>query len=59
MVVSRADSVDLRGLKQFVVNEFPVDSQLKALILSEPDKMSVEEYVVQVGTWLKLARFES
>jgi len=51
--------VDLRGLKQFIAEEFPVDSKLKALILSEPDRMSVEEYVIQVGTWLKLVRLES
>ncbi len=51
--------MDLRGLKRFIAEEFPDDSRLKSLILSEPDRMSVEEYVIQIGTWLKLVRLES
>lgn len=47
-------AVNLKTLKNFVFENFPASCTLRDIILSEPDQMTRQEFVIKVGVWLKL-----
>lgn len=49
--------IDIRALKQSAY-KFP-KSSLRSIILEEKDTMTVQEFLIKMKTWLKLARIES
>jgi hypothetical protein len=50
--------IDTRPLKQFALQSLPPNSALRSILLSEPDSLSCEEFLVKLGMWLKLIRIE-
>ena len=46
-----AGEVSISNLKRNFVKKFP-NSQLAAVLLCEPDSMSIEELIGKAGTWL-------
>ncbi|MBO3800175.1 MAG: hypothetical protein FGF52_03885 [Candidatus Brockarchaeota archaeon] len=57
--IPKANKLDMRRLKDFALKSLPEDSKLKALILSEKDEISVEEFLAKMSVWLKLLALES
>jgi len=49
--------VNIRSLKAMII-EFP-NSALRDLILSDPDVLSVNEFILKTEIWLKLLKFHS
>ena len=47
--------VELTGLKRFALEKLP-ESALRDDILSQPDKISPEEYVANCRVWLRMLR---
>lgn len=54
-----ANRLDIRRLKDFAMRNLPEDSKLRTLILSERDELSIEEFLVKMGVWLRLLTLES
>lgn len=50
--------LNIKPLKELVFKEFPPDSVLRDLILSEDDELTAEEFIVKTRTWLKLVNRE-
>ncbi|MDG6977813.1 MAG: hypothetical protein JRN58_01900 [Nitrososphaerota archaeon] len=48
-------NVNLSGLKRFALEKLP-DGPLRDDILSQPDEVSLEEYLANCRVWLRLAR---
>ena len=48
----------IRGLKKRFTHKFP-NTELSHILLSEPDEMSVEEFIAKCGTWLAILDNES
>ena len=48
------EMVDIRPLKRMVKRDFPNDSSIRNVILSEPDSIPKEEYAIKLLVWLKL-----
>jgi len=51
-----ADKINIKTLKKFVYENFPPDSLLGDLILTEPEQMTVQEFIIKTETWLRLAK---
>jgi hypothetical protein len=51
--LSFGKKVSLESLKHSFSQKFP-DIELSQILLSEPDKMSVEELIAKCGTWLAI-----
>ena len=49
MKVPPRRTVDMRPLK---------NSMLRELVISEADELDAEEYLIKMGVWLRLLRFE-
>jgi len=49
------DSVNIRKIKEKCGK---INSQLRTLILSEPDYMTQEEYLAKSETWLKILELD-
>jgi len=47
--------IDIRPLKK-LANQFPRESVLRRLITEEKDELEIDEFVVKVEIYLKLAR---
>jgi len=45
--------IDLRPIKSRVIR-WP--DPVRSLVLSEPDRMPVEEFIVKIGTWERLLK---
>jgi hypothetical protein len=50
--------LDIKPLKRFALENLPPNSALRAILISEPDFVSVEEFLMKLGIWLKLVRFD-
>ncbi len=48
------DTVDMVRLKELARSTLGEDSIFRALILSEPDQVPKQDFVVKVGMWLKV-----
>jgi len=46
-----SDSINIRSLKAIAIK---LEDPLKTLILSEPDTMPREEYLIKIQSWLKI-----
>ena len=46
-----SDTVNIRPLKGIAIK---LEDPLKTLILSEPDVLSKEEYLIKIQQWLKI-----
>ncbi len=53
------DKISIRGIKKLAVEKLPSDSQLRELILQEPDNLDTGEFPVKVGLWLRLNQIEA
>lgn len=51
--------IDIRSLKLSVQRDFPADSIIRQMILSEPDEIPIGEYVIKVPMWFKLMRVKT
>jgi hypothetical protein len=51
--------LDLRPLKKFVTENVEPRSAFFKIIVTEPDGISCEEFLVKFGVWLKLLKFEA
>ncbi|MEM2507398.1 MAG: hypothetical protein QXF61_10190 [Nitrososphaeria archaeon] len=51
--------INIKSLRKFVDDKFPGNSLIKYLVLSEPDQMPAEEFLVKMKLWLRLLRMES
>jgi hypothetical protein len=51
--------LDIRPLKQFALQNLPLDSPLRAILLSEFDNVSCEEFLVKLSMWQELLKFEA
>jgi hypothetical protein len=51
--------VDTRPLKQFAVKDLPLTSATRAEILSEPDNVSCDDYLVLFKVCLRLLQFDT
>jgi hypothetical protein len=51
--------LDIRPLKQFALQNLPLDSPLRTILLSELDSVSSEEFLVKLSMWQKLLKFEA
>jgi hypothetical protein len=51
-------TVNITKLKDFVMENFPPESELRELILSEKDVMPVEDFLSKSELWFKLLRME-
>jgi len=49
-----SDAVNIRALKGIALR---LDDPIKTLILSEPDTLPREEYLIKVVEWLKIIDF--
>ncbi len=52
-----AGEVSISNLKRSFVKKFP-NSRLAAVLLHEPDTMSIEELIGKTGTWLVFLQTE-
>ena len=52
-------SVDIVPLKKWVRKNMPLDSSLRELILIEGDKLTPEDFLSKIETWLTLLDIES
>ena len=50
------DVVSIKTLKTFVYENLPASSPLRDLILAEPERMPVQEFIIKTGIWLRLMR---
>jgi hypothetical protein len=55
---SVAAQIDVRPIKSLAVSLLPVDSLLRRVLCSEPDKMPPTDFLAKLGTWLVLLREE-
>ena len=46
-----SDSINIRPLKAIAIK---LEEPLKTLILSEPDTMPREEYLIKIQSWLRI-----
>lgn len=53
------DKVNIQGIKKLAVEKLPPDSQLRQLILEEPDNLDIREFPIKVGLWLRLNQIEA
>ena len=51
--------LNIRSLKQLVSGKLPRDSLLRRLILTEEDEFSIDEFIIKIGTWLKMLKLEA
>lgn len=51
--------INIRPLKEQVLSNFPVNSALREVVLSEPDEMTAEEFSIKLDNWLTLLRLEA
>jgi hypothetical protein len=54
---SRSKIVDFRPIKRFALQSMN-ESELKELLLSEPDEMRVDVFLAKINTWLRLQKIE-
>ena len=54
---SRSKIVDFRPIKRFALQSMD-ESELKELLLSEPDEMRVDVFLAKINTWLRLQKIE-
>ena len=48
--------INIKKLKKFAYERLPKDSALRDYLLTEEDEIPVNEFLVEVKTWLKLLR---
>jgi hypothetical protein len=48
------EMVDLRGLKRTVRRDFPEDAPIRKVILSQPDTLPMNEFVIKAQDWFFL-----
>ena len=48
--------VNISALKKFVFEKISKDNPLRELVLSEPDRLDVTEFLILVKNWLRLLR---
>jgi hypothetical protein len=58
MLTNLCDKLKLRALKDFVMKKLPPTSTVRQLILTEPDEIPREEYVVKFRIWASLLNKE-
>ena len=58
MLTTICDKLKLKALKEFVLKKLPTGSLVRGLILSEPDEIPREEYVVKFKVWATLLNKE-
>lgn len=51
-------SVKLKTIKEFVIKKLPSTSMVRQLILTEPDEIPKEEYIVKFKLWAALLNKE-
>jgi hypothetical protein len=52
-------SVSIRPLKQFALEKLPLSSAARNEILSEPDNVSSDEYILLLRVCLRLMQFDN
>ena len=57
MTVPPKRTVDISPLKNYVYN-FPKNSMLRMLVVSEADELEADEYMIKMGVWLRSLRLE-
>jgi hypothetical protein len=53
---STKPTVDIRKLKSLVAQQFPRDSAIHDILLTEGDIISVPDFLIKVDIWLRLLR---
>jgi hypothetical protein len=48
--------ISIKPLKTFACEDLPAGSVLRELILEEPERLPVLEFVIKVKVWLRLLR---
>jgi len=50
--------IDIQGLKRFVIGNLPRTSRLRAVLLSERDRLTAVDFLAKMDTWIKLLNIE-
>ena len=48
------EMIDMRPMKRTVRRDYPIDAPIRQVILSEPDELPKNEYVIKLMVWWKL-----
>ncbi|MEM3759600.1 MAG: hypothetical protein QXZ02_00650 [Candidatus Bathyarchaeia archaeon] len=55
----RVTKIDMRPLKELVLEKFPPDNQLRIVLLAERDVLEAHEFLAKLETWFILLRGRS
>jgi hypothetical protein len=58
VLVAQTRKVNLGRLKRFALESLPDRSILRALLLEEPDELSLDIFLAKLDIWLRLSRIE-
>lgn len=58
VLVAQTRKVNLGRLKRFALESLPDRSILRALLLEEPDELSLDVFLAKLDIWLRLSRIE-
>ena len=50
--------IDIRRLKRFAVESLPSKSRLRAVLLSEKDKLTAKDFLAKMDVWMRLLNIE-
>jgi hypothetical protein len=54
----RRQTITILNLKKWAIQSLSQSSNLRAVLLLEKDRLTIEEFLAKQETWLKLARLE-
>jgi hypothetical protein len=49
--------VNIKKLKEFVLEKLPKNSALREILISEEDELDINVFLARLPVWLKLSRF--